>query len=528
MKSRKSIQASQYSDFLKSNPTLDNVLSNDRTIDEVCCCNPEFSSYITSERVRELIRYIIEEPIDPSNTIQACKYPLVASEFFTSDLPCLFNILFQEPNLMRYLFSFITREPPINLLLAGYFQKAFESCLNYNTEEFLMIVFQESLHISLLKHLKSSSVAEIVYTIISSKGFYDERRMILIEIVSLIESADLMTSYNANSVLCRLNKDDDIYQELLSKEVFDKLLCFVKGKKTYIIRNAGGVVKNVLNLSGETVSEHFVKKVSGFVDILCLDGDEKIITQFGVEVKCFGEHRLIVLEIMVLICNFPILVNEVSNEINRIINLLDTYKWSSYFHHAFTGFIEALINTSANEYVKALLKAEFPQILIELASSSVVKCKKFSTASGCTGHVYKMINLLVNSKIEAITTSMDLMERWVGFHPKLDDYNEIESKNIGGKANINFFDNLSSEDSGEKAEENDLIPDYPYTKPITGKELEELTDLFDMEDKKPQKNPFMSTKCITNATLEELAANEYLDNVYWKFNINTCYLDELD
>lgn len=44
MKSRKSIQAAQYSDFLKSNPSLDEVLSNDRTVDEVCCCNPEFSS----------------------------------------------------------------------------------------------------------------------------------------------------------------------------------------------------------------------------------------------------------------------------------------------------------------------------------------------------------------------------------------------------------------------------------------------------------------------------------------------------
>lgn len=409
--------------------------------------------------MRELIRYIIEEPLDPSNSIQACKFPLVASEFFTSDLPCLFNILFQEPNLMRYLFSFVTREPPMNLLLAGYFQKAFESCLNYNTEEFLMIVFQESLHIALLKHLKSSSIADIVYTLLSSKGPFDERQALLTETILLLGSEDLMTSYNASGVLCRLNKDDDIYQELLSAEAFEKLLSFFIRKEPYVVRNAGGVVKNVLTLSGETVAEHFIKKVSGFVDILSLDGDGKIVTQFGVEVKCFGEHRLVVLEILVLICNFPALVSEVSNEISRVIVLLDKYKWSSYFHQAFTGFIEALVNTSANEYAKALLNADFPQILIKLACSSTVQCKKFSTTSGCTGHVYKMINLLLNSKIEAITTSMNLMEGWGGFQPKLDDYNEIENKNIGGKANINFFENLSSEDSGEKAEENDLIPE---------------------------------------------------------------------
>jgi hypothetical protein len=41
MKSRKSIQASQYSDFLKSKPDLDDVLNHDKTVDEICCSNPD-------------------------------------------------------------------------------------------------------------------------------------------------------------------------------------------------------------------------------------------------------------------------------------------------------------------------------------------------------------------------------------------------------------------------------------------------------------------------------------------------------
>ena len=65
-------------------------------------------------------------------------------------------------------------------------------------------------------------------------------------------------------------------------------------------------------------------------------------------------------------------------------------------------------------------------------------------------------------------------------------------------------------------------------KPITGKDLEELTDLFDLEDRKPAKSIFMSTKCIQNATLEELASNDYLDNVFWKIQGEVIKLDEIE
>ena len=52
--------------------------------------------------------------------------------------------------------------------------------------------------------------------------------------------------------------------------------------------------------------------------------------------------------------------------------------------------------------------------------------------------------------------------------------------------------------------------------------------MFDFEDKKPAKSTFMSTKCIQNATLDELNSSEYLDSVYWKVVENFDKLDEID
>ena len=44
MKSRKSIQAAEFSDFLRKSPTIDDLLSYEKTVQEVCCSNPELSN----------------------------------------------------------------------------------------------------------------------------------------------------------------------------------------------------------------------------------------------------------------------------------------------------------------------------------------------------------------------------------------------------------------------------------------------------------------------------------------------------
>ena len=51
--------------------------------------------------------------------------------------------------------------------------------------------------------------------------------------------------------------------------------------------------------------------------------------------------------------------------------------------------------------------------------------------------------------------------------------------------------------------------------------------MFDFEDKKSQTNPFMSTKVVKNASLEELKANEFLDNLFWKVSIDFNNLEEI-
>jgi hypothetical protein len=49
-----------------------------------------------------------------------------------------------------------------------------------------------------------------------------------------------------------------------------------------------------------------------------------------------------------------------------------------------------------------------------------------------------------------------------------------------------------------------------------------------LEEKTPQKSPFMSTKIVQTATLEELKANEFLENIFWKIEVNVDNLEEVE
>ena len=156
---------------------------------------------------------------------------MVASEFFTADLPCVAEIIFQDPDLMRYLFSFVQADQTLNFLLAGYFLKAYESCLNSNPEEFFMIIYQESYHIAILKHLKSSSISEIVFSILTSKSSLEERKLVLDQVIRLLGSYDYFVSFNASSILSRISKDEEIFQFLIQKPAIDALFEFFKKDK---------------------------------------------------------------------------------------------------------------------------------------------------------------------------------------------------------------------------------------------------------------------------------------------------------
>ena len=250
---------------------------------------------------------------------------MISSEFFTSDLPCVPDIIFQEPDLMRYFFSFVTGKGPLNFLLSGYFFKAYECCLNHNNEELLMIIFQEGYHLALLKHIRSSSISEIVSSIISSKSRIDGRKEILEGVITLLGSTDYMTSFNAAQILLRISKEEEIFHLCLVEQNFEAIFNFLQSKEIWIIRNAGNVIKYILNSFGEDVAPFLTSKIGLLTDVLQRESESTIPTSFGLTIKAFGEDKLIILELCSILCNFPVLHSELPVLVDIIVSLFPDY-----------------------------------------------------------------------------------------------------------------------------------------------------------------------------------------------------------
>lgn len=410
--------------------------------------------------MKALIRYIIEEPETPSDQVKSCKFPMVASEFFTTDLPCVTEILFKEPELMRYLFSFVVGKGTLNFLLSGYFLKAYESCLAYNPDEFLLIIFQEGYYLDLISHLKSSSIAEIITSIVSSKPNHEEIHKIITEVVLLLSSSEYMASFNASQILCRLKQEEQPFKLLVEAENIEKLFEYLQKQETWVVRNAGNVLKYALGNSAEVVIPLIAGKVKSLADVLQKDTNCEIPTSFGAKITPFGEDRLMALDLFASFSNFPELHEEISNCLPGVLQLFEKFVWSSYFHNAFTILLENLLTSQSSLLILSLANSGFIQCLLAMAEDNLFDCGKFKTQIGSIGHVYKIINILINCKHAEVVGLIEAQENWPSFQEKLTNYNTVEEKSIGGgRKNMNFFDNMSSDDSSEKMEEPDLIPE---------------------------------------------------------------------
>ena len=392
-------------------------------------------------------------PEDPTSQTKSCKFPLVASEFFTPDLPIISKILFQEPSLMQYLFSFLYRSP-LNFLQAGYFLKAYECCLSTNPEELLLFIFQENHNIALLNQMTSSSIAEIVGSILAQSFNSEEKIQFFENVIKLIASDSKLISYNSTAILCKIGKEDELFPYLVKEEKVLMLIQNLAKTPSWVVKNSAFVLKNLITCSGDQIIKHFKSFIQPLTAQISKVSPSQISTQFGLAIEPVGEIRLSILEIFALIISSPVLSSEFLDSLPSILSLLPRFYLSSYFHNTFFSLIENILISSNSALIEEISRQNFPETLVTMAKT----CDESHLARSIKGHIFKLINLLINSKTPSIDNCIKTCEIWDDFEVNLRIYNENEAKVIGGKANFNFFENMSSE-SSDKAEEQDLIPE---------------------------------------------------------------------
>jgi hypothetical protein len=57
------------------------------------------------------------------SAVSDSKYPYVCSELFACEVMSMLDVMFEHPDLLELLFSFLDRRPPLDPSGAGYFRK---------------------------------------------------------------------------------------------------------------------------------------------------------------------------------------------------------------------------------------------------------------------------------------------------------------------------------------------------------------------------------------------------------------------
>nr|CAI5820152.1 unnamed protein product [Callosobruchus analis] len=120
----------------KENVTLEEVLDSEEIINECRAQNKMLIDFLQKPEVMdELVNLITKEPTLEIDEKIRFKYPNIACELLTCDVPTLNERLASDKALLEKLYTFLNSDPPLNPLLASYFSKVMGVLIAKKTEQ---------------------------------------------------------------------------------------------------------------------------------------------------------------------------------------------------------------------------------------------------------------------------------------------------------------------------------------------------------------------------------------------------------
>lgn len=176
----------------KEDVTLHELMDEEDILQECKSQNKKLVDYLTRPAVmEELVTLTTKEPSMDIEERWRYKYPNVACELLTCDVPTLNEKLAGDEALLAKLYSFIDTDQPLNPLLASFFSKtlgvlvARKSDQNWYSYQFTCLQVLEFLKSRqkcvdlLLRHLETSAIMDLVLKLVTQVEGSDMRQNIL-------------------------------------------------------------------------------------------------------------------------------------------------------------------------------------------------------------------------------------------------------------------------------------------------------------------------------------------------------------
>ncbi|XP_011329157.1 serine/threonine-protein phosphatase 6 regulatory subunit 3 isoform X2 [Ooceraea biroi] len=176
----------------KEDVTLHELMDEEDILQECKSQNKKLVEYLTRPAVmEELVTLTTKEPSTDIEERWRYKYPNVACELLTCDVPTLNEKLAGDEALLAKLYSFIDTDQPLNPLLASFFSKTIGVLVarridqNWYSYQFTCLQVLEFLKSRqrcvdlLLQHLETSAIMDLILKLVTQVEGSDMRQNIL-------------------------------------------------------------------------------------------------------------------------------------------------------------------------------------------------------------------------------------------------------------------------------------------------------------------------------------------------------------
>ncbi|GKV01221.1 hypothetical protein SLEP1_g13790 [Rubroshorea leprosula] len=471
----------------KENFTLEELLDEEEIIQECKALNSRLINFLRDRaQVEQLLRYIVEEPLEDADTKRAFKFSFIACEIFTCEIDVILTTLVEEEELMNLLFSFLEPNRPHSALLAGYFSKVVV-CLMLRKTVPLMNYVQVHQYVfsQLVDLIGITSIMEVLVRLVGADdhvypNFIDVMQWLadsnLLEMIvdKLSPSCPPEVHANAAETLCSITRNAP--SALATKLSSPSFVARIFGHALEDSHSKSGLVNSLsvcislldpkrsavasplmhsfrnqhmyespIPVNSETVGA-MLPKLGDLLMLLSVSSDEKILpTTYGELRPPLGNHRLKIVEFIAVLLKTG---NEIaekelvsSGTMRRVLDLFFEYPYNNALHHHVESIILSCLESKNDMIVSHLLVEcdligkilqtdKHPILSGEANQPTWHAAGKCAPRVGNIGHITRIANKLVQlaNSDNRIQACLQENSEWNGWHSSvLQERNVVEN-----------------------------------------------------------------------------------------------------
>lgn len=309
--------------------SLPELLDEEDVLQECKVVNRKLLDFLLQPpHLQAMVAWVTQEPPDSGEERLRYKYPSVACEILTSDVPQINDALGADESLLNRLYGFLQSTGSLNPLLASFFSKVMGILINRKTDQLVSFLRKKDDFVDLLlQHIGTSAIMDLLLRLLTCVerpqlrqdvvNWLNEEKIVQRLIEQIHPSKDENQHSNASQSLCdiiRLSREqmiqvqdspepDQLLATLEKQETIEQLLSnMFEGEQSQSVIVSG--IQVLLTLleprrprSESVTVNSFFSSVDGQLELLAQGALESTVSSVGAlhalrpRLSCF--HQLL-------------------------------------------------------------------------------------------------------------------------------------------------------------------------------------------------------------------------------------------